>query len=98
MSTTVADLTELAAQANRDLEGASALEILAWAHGEFGSARGDLLDGRHSADPSRRAGGAGRRCDLPRYGLPLRGDDRHRDAITLVQRQCDQRDARTDGS
>ena len=36
MSTTV-DLTELAAQANRDLEGASALEILAWAHGEFGS-------------------------------------------------------------
>jgi phosphoadenosine phosphosulfate reductase len=36
MSTTV-DLADLAAQANRDLDGASALEILAWAHDEFGS-------------------------------------------------------------
>lgn len=34
---TVVDLADLAAQANRDLEGASALEILTWAHGEFGS-------------------------------------------------------------
>ena len=36
MSTTV-DLADLADQANRDLEDASALEILAWAYGEFGS-------------------------------------------------------------
>ena len=36
MSTTL-DLSDLAAQANRDLEGASALEILKWAHDEFGS-------------------------------------------------------------
>lgn len=36
MSTAV-DLADLAAQANHDLEGASALEILAWAHKEFGS-------------------------------------------------------------
>ena len=36
MSTTV-DLADLAAQTNRDLEGASALQILAWAYGEFGS-------------------------------------------------------------
>ena len=36
MSTAV-DLANLAAQANRDLEGVSALEILAWAHDEFGS-------------------------------------------------------------
>ena len=31
------DLADLAAQANRDLDGASALEILTWAHAEFGS-------------------------------------------------------------
>src|SRR5687768_10871072 len=36
MSTAV-DLADLAAQANHDLEGASALEILTWARGEFGS-------------------------------------------------------------
>jgi phosphoadenosine phosphosulfate reductase len=36
VSTTV-DLADLAAQANRDLYGASALEILGWAHDEFGS-------------------------------------------------------------
>ena len=36
MSTAV-DLSDLADQANRDLEGASALEILTWAHDEFGS-------------------------------------------------------------
>ena len=36
MSTTV-DLADLAAQANRDLDGASALEIMRWAYGEFGS-------------------------------------------------------------
>ncbi len=36
MSTTV-DLADLAAQANRDLDGASASEILIWAHAEFGS-------------------------------------------------------------
>ena len=36
MSTTV-DPADLAAQANRDLEDASALDILAWAYGEFGS-------------------------------------------------------------
>jgi phosphoadenosine phosphosulfate reductase len=36
VSTTV-ELADLAARANRDLEGASALEILAWAHGVFGS-------------------------------------------------------------
>jgi phosphoadenosine phosphosulfate reductase len=36
VSTTV-DLADLAAQANRDLDGAPALEILAWAHDEFGS-------------------------------------------------------------
>ena len=36
MSTTV-DLADLAAQANRDLDGASASEILTWAHAEFGS-------------------------------------------------------------
>jgi phosphoadenosine phosphosulfate reductase len=36
VSTTV-DLAELAVQANRDLEGASALEILTWAYTEFGS-------------------------------------------------------------
>jgi phosphoadenosine phosphosulfate reductase len=34
---TVLDLSDLAAQANRDLESASALEILQWAHDEFGS-------------------------------------------------------------
>jgi phosphoadenosine phosphosulfate reductase len=36
VSTTV-DPADLAAQANRDLEDASALDILAWAYGEFGS-------------------------------------------------------------
>ena len=36
MSTAV-DLADVAAQANRDLEGASALEILTWGHNEFGS-------------------------------------------------------------
>ena len=36
MSTAV-DLSDLADQANRDLEGASPLEILTWAHDEFGS-------------------------------------------------------------
>jgi len=36
MSTTL-DLADVAAQANRDLEGASALEILTWAYTEFGS-------------------------------------------------------------
>ncbi len=36
MSTTV-DLADVAAQANRDLDGASALEILTWARAEFGS-------------------------------------------------------------
>jgi phosphoadenosine phosphosulfate reductase len=36
VSTSV-DLADLAAQANRDLEGASALDILTWAHDEFGS-------------------------------------------------------------
>jgi phosphoadenosine phosphosulfate reductase len=36
VSTSV-DLADLAAQANRDLDGASALEILTWAHDEFGS-------------------------------------------------------------
>jgi phosphoadenosine phosphosulfate reductase len=36
VSTTV-DFADLAYQANRELEGASALEILAWAYGEFGS-------------------------------------------------------------
>jgi phosphoadenosine phosphosulfate reductase len=34
---TVLDLSEVADRANRDLEGASALEILTWAHREFGS-------------------------------------------------------------
>jgi phosphoadenosine phosphosulfate reductase len=34
---TVLDLSDLAAQANRDLEGASASEILQWAHNEFGA-------------------------------------------------------------
>jgi phosphoadenosine phosphosulfate reductase len=36
MSTTV-DLADVATQANRDLEGASALEIFSWAYKEFGS-------------------------------------------------------------
>ncbi len=36
MSTAV-DLSELAAAASRDLEGAPALEIMRWAYGEFGS-------------------------------------------------------------
>ena len=34
---TALDLSDVAAQANHDLEGASALEILQWAHDEFGS-------------------------------------------------------------
>jgi phosphoadenosine phosphosulfate reductase len=34
---TVLDLSELAAQANRDLDGASALDIMSWAHEKFGS-------------------------------------------------------------
>jgi phosphoadenosine phosphosulfate reductase len=34
---TIVDLSDLASQANRDLDGASALEILTWAHEEFGS-------------------------------------------------------------
>jgi phosphoadenosine phosphosulfate reductase len=34
---TALDLSEVAERANRDLEGASALEILTWAHREFGS-------------------------------------------------------------
>src|SRR6188472_3418997 len=34
---TALDLAGLAAQASRDLEGASALDILTWAHHEFGS-------------------------------------------------------------
>jgi phosphoadenosine phosphosulfate reductase len=34
---TALDLSDLAAQANRDLENASALEILQWAYDEFGS-------------------------------------------------------------
>jgi len=33
---TLLDLSELAAQASRELEGATALEILGWAHEEFG--------------------------------------------------------------
>ena len=36
MSTTL-DLSDLALQANADLAGASALEVLRWAYGEFGS-------------------------------------------------------------
>jgi phosphoadenosine phosphosulfate reductase len=36
MSTTV-DLADVAAQANRDLEGASALQIFTWAYNQFGS-------------------------------------------------------------
>ena len=35
MSTPV-DLSELAAEANRELEGASALQIMTWAHEQFG--------------------------------------------------------------
>ena len=34
---TLLDLSDLAAQASRELEDATALEIMAWAHGEFGS-------------------------------------------------------------
>jgi phosphoadenosine phosphosulfate reductase len=34
---TMLDLSELAAQASRELEGATALEIMGWAHEEFGS-------------------------------------------------------------
>jgi phosphoadenosine phosphosulfate reductase len=33
---TLVDLSELAAQASRELEGATALEIMGWAHDEFG--------------------------------------------------------------
>lgn len=33
---TLLDLSELAAQASRELEGATALEIMGWAHDEFG--------------------------------------------------------------
>lgn len=33
---TMLDLSELAAQASRELEGATALEIMGWAHAEFG--------------------------------------------------------------
>ena len=36
MSSTV-DLSDVAAQANRDLEGASPLQILSWAHAQFGT-------------------------------------------------------------
>jgi phosphoadenosine phosphosulfate reductase len=36
VSTTL-DLSDVAAQANRDLEGADALDIMRWAHEEFGS-------------------------------------------------------------
>jgi phosphoadenosine phosphosulfate reductase len=36
VSTTL-DLSDVAAQANRDLEGATALEIMGWAHEQFGS-------------------------------------------------------------
>jgi phosphoadenosine phosphosulfate reductase len=35
---TMLDLSDLAAEANRELEGASALEIMSWAHEQFGSA------------------------------------------------------------
>ena len=34
---TMLDLSDLAAEANRELEGASALEIMSWAHEQFGS-------------------------------------------------------------
>src|SRR6478735_1831160 len=34
---TVVDLSTLAAEANRELDGASALDIMSWAYGEFGS-------------------------------------------------------------
>jgi phosphoadenosine phosphosulfate reductase len=34
---TILDLSQLAAEANRELDGASALDIMSWAHGEFGS-------------------------------------------------------------
>ena len=34
---TVLDLSGLAAKANRELDGASALDIMSWAYGEFGS-------------------------------------------------------------
>ena len=33
---TMLDLSDLAAQASRELEGATALEIMGWAHAEFG--------------------------------------------------------------
>ena len=35
---TLLDLSDLAAEANRELEGASALQIMSWAHEQFGSA------------------------------------------------------------
>lgn len=35
---TMLDLSELAVHANHELEGATALEVLGWAHAEFGSA------------------------------------------------------------
>ncbi len=65
MSTTV-DLVDLAAEANSELAGASALEILAWAYGEFGSklvVASSMTDTVliHLAEQV----SSGNRCDLP---------------------------------
>ena len=67
VSTTV-DFADLADHANRELEDASASEILAWAYGEFGS---KLVVASSMADTvlihlaEQVAPGIGRRCDLP---------------------------------
>ena len=98
MSTTRRSTPSWPPQANRELEGAPALEIMTLGvRGVRLRPGGHLLDGRHGDDPPRRAGRPGHRRDLPRHRLPLRGDHRHpRRGRARAQRQRDQRDAGAD--
>ena len=96
---TTQDLKALAEQASRDLEDASALEIMQWAVDTFGnrfcvtSSMEDTVMA-HLA----RAGGPRRRRGLPRHRLPLRRDHRHpRRGRGRAQRQRDQPDPAPDG-
>ena len=75
---TVIDLSQVAAQANRELAEASAGEIMTWAYEEFGSRLvRHLVAGRHGDGAPGRAGGTWHRRDLPRHRLPLHRDHRH---------------------
>ena len=96
MSTTV-DFADLADQANRELEDASALEILAWAYGEFGS---KLVVASSMADTVlihlAEQVAPGIDVIFLDTGYHFVETIGTRDAAG-AQRECDQRDARADG-